>query len=417
MAPVFTKSDPLIEVGADRSFPLDTGDVWFVENGRVDIFCIRRDADGSVVERAHVARVGAGSCIVGSRSEDAGRGPAAGPAVGASTARDDGAVAVTTETDDGSLVSRPAVGEAGILQAVGSAGTTLRRLSRSVAADRFCDASRRAECASLIDEWVVALWAELTPAGLPRDCRSLRQGSIARLEPQAGASSGAGVSWIVHRKGRSRLLGRPELPLPAGPFPCSPRVWFQSEAAGAVQVVGTQAVIEKGEVWAGLAELQRLAVQCALLLMAERAAKERRRQQGRDAERRALLSDAFTELLTAHDAVSDAPPPASASDRDGMAPEQMLPAACRLVGNALGISLEPGRTRDTAGHVDPVAAIARASAVRARRVLLGGLWWRRDNGPLLGRTAGGDKRWVALLPASAGTLRALRPARRRPEDR
>lgn len=403
MAPVFTKSDPLIEVGADRSFPLDTGDVWFVENGRVDIFCIRRDADGSVVERAHVARVGAGSCIVGSRSEDAGRGPAAGPAVGASTAKDDGAVAVTTETDDGSLVSRPAVGEAGILQAVGSAGTTLRRLSRSVAADRFCDASRRAECASLIDEWVDALWAELTPAGLPRDCRSLRQGSIARLEPQAGASSGAGVSWIVHRKGRSRLLGRPELPLPAGPFPCSPRVWFQSEAAGAVQVVGTQAVIEKGEVWAGLAELQRLAVQCALLLMAERAAKERRRQQGRDAERRALLSDAFTELLTAHDAVSDAPPPASASDRDGMAPEQMLPAACRLVGNALGISLEPGRTRDTAGHVDPVAAIARASAVRARRVLLGGPWWKSDNGPLLGRSAGGDKRWVALLPASAGS--------------
>ena len=402
MTPVFTKSDPLVEVGADRSFLLDTGDVWFVENGRVDIFCIRRDADGSAVERAHVARVGAGSCVVGSRGADVDSGPDAGPAVGASTAKEDGAAAAATETDGGSSASRPAAGETGILQAVGSAGTTLRRLSRSAAADRFGDPSRRAECAGLVDGWVDALWAELTPAGLPRDCRSLRQGSIARLESQARASSGAGVSWIVHRKGRSRLLGRPELPLPAGPLPCSPRVWFQSEAAGAVQVAGTQAVIEKGDVWAGLAELQRLAVRCALLLMAERAAKERRRQQERDAERRALLSDAFTELLTAHDAVSDTPPPASASDRDDVAPEQMLPAACRLVGGALGMSLEPGRTRDTAAHVDPVAAIARASAVRARRVLLGGPWWKSDNGPLLGRSAGDDKRWVALLPASAG---------------
>lgn len=409
MARLFTKSDPVVELGVDRSFLLDTADVWFVENGRVDIFCIRRDADGSVVERAHVARVVAGGCVVGSCGAEAVGRQGADPAADACPGGEDRAGGASTTESGRSSVSQPAACETGILQAVGSAGTTLRRLCRSVAADRFGDSSSRAESAGLIDGWVDVLWAGLIPAGLPRDCRSLRQGSIARLEPATKASPGAGVSWIVHRKGRSRLLGRPELSLPAGPVPCSSRVWFQSEASGAVQVSGTKAVIEKGDVWAGLAELQRLAVRCALLQMAERAAKEQRRQQGREAERRALLSDAFTELLTAHDAASDAPSPAGASDRDDGAPEQLLPAACRLVGGALGMPLEPGRTRDTGTRVDPVAAIARASAVRARRVLLSGPWWRSDNGPLLARTAGGHKRWVALLPASAGRYNLCDP--------
>ena len=48
---------------------------------------------------------------------------------------------------------------------------------------------------------------------------------------------------------------------------------------------------------------------------------------------------------------------------------------------------------------DPVVAIARASRVRVRRVLLKGDWWRQENGPLLAFRAA-DEQPVALLPAS-----------------
>ena len=420
MASVFRNSDPVVEVGADRSFLLDAGGAWFVERGRVDIFCVRRAADGSVAERAYVARVAAGQCVIGCHREDAGgangsdrAGAASGGVSDTTATASAGEGAATAPAGEG--VATASAGEgaangAGVLQAVGSASTKLRRLSRSAAGERFTDSSCLAESASLIDGWVDALYAGLTLAGLPRDCRSLRHASIIRLEPATRASSGSGVSWIAHREGCSRLLGRSELSMRAGPVPCSARAWFETEASSAVAVSSTQAAIEKGDVWAGLAELQRLAVRCALLLMDERAGKEQRRQQGRDAERRALLSDAFTELLTAHRASPDSPPPAGPPGRRDAVPAQMLPAACRLVGVALGMSLGPGRARDTPSPADPVAAIARASAVRVRRVLLGDLWWQSDSGPLLGRTGGDDKRWVALLPASAGRYTLCDPS-------
>ena len=57
---------------------------------------------------------------------------------------------------------------------------------------------------------------------------------------------------------------------------------------------------------------------------------------------------------------------------------------------------------------DPVAAVARASHLRMRRVLLSGPWWRRDNGPLLGfRSA--DEHPVALLPVSPSGYELIDP--------
>src|SRR5207245_9596833 len=104
-----------------------------------------------------------------------------------------------------------------------------------------------------------------------------------------------------------------------------------------------------------------------------------------------------------------------------------LLAACRLVGQHLGIAIEPppslrsrmadGGLKDSfsnppstirhsqrkgPGHPkrgDAVAAIARASRVRVRRVALRDDWWRNDHGPLLAFTAA-DPRPGAPLPAA-----------------
>ena len=64
----------------------------------------------------------------------------------------------------------------------------------------------------------------------------------------------------------------------------------------------------------------------------------------------------------------------------------------------MSLASVPGK--DTARPADPVAAIARASGVRVRRVLLRDHWWTGDCGPLLGLTTGEAPRWVALLPVS-----------------
>ena len=387
---LFIDSDSSIEAGGNRPFLLDANGVWLVERGQVDVFCVRRQGQAAEQARAHVARVAAGQCLFGTAGGGRdGAGRAEHPA---------GGVPGDAGFDGG-------------LQAVGSAGTTLRFVPLAVARGRFAAAARRPEAGRLMDEWVESICAGLVAGALPRDCRALQPSSTVTLDPAAAASPGAGVGWIRHEEGRSNLLGRPELPLPDRPVPCSPRAWFAAAESSVVAVATTAALIERGEVWAGLARFQRLATRCALLEMEERSAKERRRQRRRDVEREELMRDAFTELAAAQGDAAVAPAArggsGAAAEPDG---RDTLSSACRLVGAELGLSLGRGARPSAASSSDPVADVARAAAVRVRRVLLEDRWWKSDSGPLLGRTAGGDRRWVALLPAPSGSYAVCDPA-------
>ena len=75
--------------------------------------------------------------------------------------------------------------------------------------------------------------------------------------------------------------------------------------------------------------------------------------------------------------------------------------AAGAVGRVLGIDIRPpARSEDPKRIKDPLEAIARASRMRIRRVILNGLWWQSDCGPLLGYTVEGEKP-VALLPVGS----------------
>lgn len=75
-----------------------------------------------------------------------------------------------------------------------------------------------------------------------------------------------------------------------------------------------------------------------------------------------------------------------------------LLAACKLVGKAMKVDIEPS-PRGSA--TDPLDDIARASNLRLRRVKLPSQWWRLDGGPLVAfRKSDGSP--LALLPPKAG---------------
>jgi ATP-binding cassette subfamily C protein len=83
-----------------------------------------------------------------------------------------------------------------------------------------------------------------------------------------------------------------------------------------------------------------------------------------------------------------------------MADDPLL-AVCRMVGDELDISiLSPPSSARSARDTDPIEAMARASRIRTRRVMLRDAWWREDNGPLVGFRAE-DRRPVALRYAPA----------------
>lgn len=77
-----------------------------------------------------------------------------------------------------------------------------------------------------------------------------------------------------------------------------------------------------------------------------------------------------------------------------------LLVAAGAVGRALGITIRPPAASEDLKRVkDPLKAIARASMMRIRRVLLHERWWRSDCGPLLGYLQA-DNTPVALLPVN-----------------
>ena len=95
-------------------------------------------------------------------------------------------------------------------------------------------------------------------------------------------------------------------------------------------------------------------------------------------------------------------------DNSFLSAETPLLIAAGAVGQALGVKISPpSRSENMTQVKEPLAAIARASQLRLRHVLLRGQWWRQDSGPLvafmhpektLQQESQHDRQPVALLP-------------------
>jgi ATP-binding cassette subfamily C protein len=136
-------------------------------------------------------------------------------------------------------------------------------------------------------------------------------------------------------------------------------------------------------------------------------AAELKRLQLKSATRHRLMSDALAGLAT----LDGAPQPSACGGVGcGLSgDEARLLAACRLVGQPLGIGFRAAPPQASgAGRRDLVQQIAQASNVFTRKVALKGRWWVRDNGPLLAEVAA-TRAPLALLPSHAG-YEAVDPA-------
>ncbi|WP_242060469.1 NHLP bacteriocin export ABC transporter permease/ATPase subunit [Aerosakkonema funiforme] len=87
--------------------------------------------------------------------------------------------------------------------------------------------------------------------------------------------------------------------------------------------------------------------------------------------------------------------------------------AAGAVGRAMGMEIRPpAKSEDFQGLKDPLEAIARASRMRTRQVILRGAWWQFDAGPILAYTAQ-DERPVALLPINGNRYEIFDPEQQR----
>lgn len=96
--------------------------------------------------------------------------------------------------------------------------------------------------------------------------------------------------------------------------------------------------------------------------------------------------------------------------------EEAVFAVCQFVAQNLGLKLKaPVRVQENISFISRVEAIAKASQIRMRRILLQGKWWEFDSGPLVAvqKQTGAP---CALMPRKSGGYMMISPLHPEPRE-
>jgi NHLM bacteriocin system ABC transporter ATP-binding protein len=360
-----------IEAGGNAPLVLAAGRAWLLLSGRAEVFAVARERGSP---RVHLATVEPGGMLFGAA-------PGAGP-----------------ERMTGME-----------LIAAGGLGTRLLE----IAADRLtalaAAAGREADLAGGIDGWLSNLIRGVPHPAAPKAYHELVAGAEAVLE-KAGlaARTRAGLLWVRPRDGAFHLLGRPDLAVPPGArLPVPEEAWLAVREPGTLDVSDTAAVLGAGSLEKDLARFHAVLLGGVRAQAEEAAREERERLEQRVERDRQAMRGAYARLASVLAEV-----PAGEIEARGETAVPLL-AACRLVGDHLGVPIRtrPETARGRQG--DLLASICTASRIRSRRVILREGWWRHDNGPLVAFRVldeeGKQRRPVALLPVSSRRYEMVDP--------
>ena len=355
--------------GGNRPIELsDPETVWYVVRGAVDVFVAQRSGDEAASDYQQLLRVRPGRMLFGIAREE---------------------------------------GVSEVCIARGLPGAELRRVPRAA----FADPRAAEPLAGQVDAWIVdfaaAIARKVTPR--PRPERFLTAGEETGVVRESVLATRRGVVWVSCPAGGAALFGTGE-PAGGGPgfLPVTADGWISLFRPARLTTASSAALDARGLLLPALAEFHRLALSAHALnrrlLLVDTANLQRtqalHRRRSEERARHGLFS------------VLDA----------GRAPveeqeEAVLPAALERIGRHEGIRFRlPPRRRRTGDGASDLAAIQRASGVRARRIRLaaGDRWWLGDSGALLAFRRGSGHP-VALIPGASGRYRLFDPGTGRPE--
>ena len=251
----------------------------------------------------------------------------------------------------------------------------------------------------LIDPWIHHLGAI---EGLPRSAQmsivpeihyiSLTPGQVCRPCRDE-------VSWIRMQQGTASWMGNPTFPLMSelGCFPLGQNTFMQAQDHIEFFARPTTEVKHRKILIRGLAQLHRYLFSTLELIETRNQRLGLRRFQ----QRQQLNQDVTQKVVRSLAGVLEGD--------DLQEIDSPLLAAAGAVGKALGVTIQPpAPSENTARTKEPLEAIARASQLRLRRVLLRGQWWQKDSGPLITYTRE-DRHPVALLPIKGNRYELFTP--------
>lgn len=258
---------------------------------------------------------------------------------------------------------------------------------------------------------LLATWFDGLASGLscklpPKETTELTPGTGMVLQPQQSTGTSGELLWVRHREGSSLFLGHEAVAVAAEPhyIPHPRHLWLTAREPAVLEVTTSSACALEDPALPGLTRFHDLLLAFVGEVVGERLANEAERWRRQALSEQASLQRAMAGIADLLN-VSE-----QGSGQHTAAPEgDPLHAACRLVGGAQGIVIHCPPLSEEQDLDARLQAVARASRMRTRRVLLTGEWWRQDHGPLLGILKGGN-RPVALLQETEKRTRLHDPA-------
>ena len=262
-------------------------------------------------------------------------------------------------------------------------------------------AEKNAEAVALVNGWIKqlgsALCEALASAQVPqRPDITTRSKETQYISVTKGyfAPEKDTVSWVKLQQGQARFMGVELNLAQAHLLPLSDSMWLEPVGTVELAVINTSSILEPNLLLQGIAHLHELCLSLLDSLQQQEALAEEQRFQEKELLNRQLTTVALEELAAV----------LQPKKSDFLPEGTDLLLAAGAVGRALGITIRPPAKSENLERVkNPLEAIARASRLRMRRVLLDANWWQKDCGPLLAYL-GEDNSPVALLPVNRATL-------------
>lgn len=290
-----------------------------------------------------------------------------------------------------------------------------------VPVDRLEDvcAALGTSCIDAVEDWAIKLASFLAVAGPPTSSRTMpAEGELQLEADQTVRVEPRKVSWLRVDQGSACLLGLVDLTIEnaSAHLPLSGDLWLQATEATQISTVRADSLGGQDALCAGLRRLHALLLRRLIELTATGRQDEMVRLENREQMQRRRATGAIEAMHSVLEAIPTIKPR-----------ESPLLTAMSLVGAELGVDIAPPPKSENLSRVKNEAeAIARASRVRHRKILLRGMWWKSDCGPIVGFLKEGH-RPVALLrgkhsaydivdpntgsrkPVTAQTMMALEP--------
>ncbi len=207
--------------------------------------------------------------------------------------------------------------------------------------------------------------------------------------------------WLQIKAGQALWLGALEMPIASdsGLFPLPAGTWIQAQNSVEIQIYDPQEAAELQSIYLGFSKFHHYALKLIEQLITAQSQADLQQFQQRQQLDQQTTQQSLQNLASL----------LKPKDDSFLSAETPLLVAAGAVGHVLGVRVLPPRQSENLAQVkDPLEAIARASQLRLRQILLRGQWWRQDSGPMVAYRRDNHQP-VALLPIKSSGYELLDP--------